>query len=90
MYNFLDIFQKYTFIWPKCLIIQCIFFFTIVQLLQKSLHTAQAWFHTGVHWSIQHLSIILITNPNIVTENAFSLWFFFFTVIVFIDVFKCN
>ncbi len=41
----------------------------------------------------QHLSIILISNPNIVTENAFSaLWFFFFllsTVIQsFIDVFK--
>ncbi len=77
-------FQKYTSISPKCLIIQCIFVFTIVQFLQKSLHTAQAWFHTGVHyWSIrlpqtQHLSIILISNPNIVTENAFSLWFFFF------------
>ncbi len=29
----------------------------------------------------QHLSIILISNPNIVTENAFSaLWFFFYTV----------
>ncbi len=40
--HFLDIFQKYTFISPKCLIIQCIFVFTIVQLLQKSLHTAQA------------------------------------------------
>ncbi len=43
----------------------------------------------------QHLSIILISNPNIVTENAFSaLWFFFFlhsTVIQsFIDVFKGN
>ncbi len=74
--HFLDIFQKYTFISPKCLIIQCIFVFTIVQLLQKSLHTAQAWFHTGVHyWSIclpqtQHLSIIWISNPNIVTENT--------------------
>ncbi len=78
---FCDIFQKYTFI-PKCLIIHCIFVFTIMQLLHKSLHTAQAWFHTGVHyWYIcspqtQHLSIILISNPNFVTENAFSLWFF--------------
>ncbi len=86
--HFLDIFQKYKFFSPKCLIIQCIFVFTIVQWLQKRLHTAQAWFHTGVHyWSIclpqtQHLSIILISNPNIVTENAFSLRFFFsFTVI---------
>ncbi len=81
---FCYIFQKYTFISPKCLIIPCILvFFTIVQLLQKSLHTAQAWFHTGVHyWSIclaqtQHVSIILISNLNIVTENTFSLWFFF-------------
>ncbi len=96
--NFLDIFQKYTFISPKCLIIQCIFVFTIVQLLQKSLRTAQAWFHTGVHyWSIclpqtQHLSIIWISNPNIVTENAFFIviLFFFYSNTIFIDVFKCN
>ncbi len=39
--------------------------------------------HTGVHyWSIclpqtHNLSIILISNPNIVTENAFSLLLFF-------------
>ncbi len=41
-----------------------------------------------------HLSIVLISNPNIVTENAFSaLWFFFFiqySNTIFIDVFKCN
>ncbi len=81
--HFLDIFQNYTFISPKCLIIQCILLFTIVQLLQKSLHTTQAWFHTGVHYlsiclpQTQHLSIVLISNPNTVTENAFSLWLFF-------------
>ncbi len=58
--HFLDIFQKYKFISPKCFIIQCIFVITIVQLLQKSLHAAQAWFHTGVHyWSI------LFTTNNI-------------------------
>ncbi len=29
----------------------------------------------------QHLAIILISNPNIITENAFSaLWSFFYTV----------
>ncbi len=48
----------------KCLIIQCIFTFAIMQLLQKCL--LKSLFHTGVHyWSIclpqsQHLSIILI------------------------------
>ncbi len=42
--HFLDIFQKYVFISPKCLIMHCIFL-TIVQLLHNSLHTAQAWFH---------------------------------------------
>ncbi len=36
-------------------------------------------------------TIILISNPNIVTENAFSLWlFFFYSNTIFIDVFKCN
>ncbi len=85
--HFLDIFQKYAFISPKCLIIQCIFVFTIVQLLQKSLHTQHKPQQVVHYWSIclpqtQHLSVILISNPNIVTENAFSLWFFFsFTVI---------
>ncbi len=40
-----DIFFKYIFISPKCLIMHCIFVLTTVQLLHNSLHTAQAWFH---------------------------------------------
>ncbi len=111
---------------------QCIFVFTIMQLLHNNLHTAQASFRElYVRWPFtpgshilrlqcvcgpcavqkqlshrslqlirgcllqtQHLSIILISNPNIVTELDFSaLWFFFLhsTVIQsFIDVFKRN
>ncbi len=94
--HFLDIFQKYKFISPKCFIIQCIFVITIVQLLQKSLHAAQAWFHRSpllIHlvYHKQHLSILLISNPNIVTENVFSLWIFlFYSNTIFIDVFKYN
>ncbi len=38
-------FSKNIFISPKCLIMQCIFVLTIVQLWHNSLHTAQAWFH---------------------------------------------
>ncbi len=40
-----NIFQKYIFLSPKCLVMHCIFVWTIVQLLHNSLHTAQAWFH---------------------------------------------
>ncbi len=42
--HFSDIFQKYIFISPNCLIMQCLFDFTLVQLLHNSLHTEQAWF----------------------------------------------
>ncbi len=111
--HFLDIFLKYIFISPKCLIMHCIFVLTIIQLLHNSLHTAEAWFHElYVRWptqgshilrlqcvcsqcavhtvsgaeaaltvlshrslqlihgllQTQHLSIILISNPNIVTS----------------------
>ncbi len=82
--RFLDIFQKYTFISPKCLIIQCIFCFYNSAVVAETLpHSTSLISHrrSTTDPSVYHkhniLSIILISNPNIVTENAFSLWFFF-------------
>ncbi len=80
--HFLDIFQKYTFISPKCLIIQCIFVFKIVQLLQKSLHSTSL---------ISHRSPLLIhlftTNTTFIHYFDFKskhcYWKCFFIVILF-------
>ncbi len=79
---FRHFFQKYTFISHKCLIIQCIFVFTIVQLLQKSLHTAQAWIHTGVHyWSICLPQTTFIHYFDFKSKHCH--WKCFFVVILF-------
>ncbi len=43
-----------------------------------------------VHFYIYNCATItLFSTPNIVTENAFSLWLVYSNTI-FIDVFKCN
>ncbi len=71
-------------------------FYNCAIVAEKLTQSTSLISHSGVHyWSIclpqtQHLSIILISNPNIVTENAFSLWLFFYSNTIFVEVFKCN
>ncbi len=62
------------FISPKCLVMQCMFVFTIVQLLHNSLHTAQAWFHElYVRWPFTPGSHILrlqyVCSPCVVLNQ---------------------
>ncbi len=113
--HFLDIFQKYIFISPKCLIMHyicctiaytlhkpdfmsCMWDGLLHQVHTYSVCSPYVWYVSGAEAALTvlshrspllihgclpqtHLSIILISNPNIVTENAFSaLWFFFYTV----------
>ncbi len=74
--HFFDIFQKYTFILPKCLIMHCIFVLTIVQLLHNSLHTAQAWFHElYVRWPTPGSHILrlqCVCSPCVVRKRCRS------------------
>ncbi len=46
-------------------------------------------FDHPVHFSFYNCAtIILISNPNIFTENAFSLWLFFlYSNTIFVDMF---
>ncbi len=93
--HFLDIFQKYTFISPKCLIIQCIFVFTIVQLLQKSLQHKPDFTQESYDPSVYHKhNIYPLFWFQIQTLFLKMLFhcdsFFFYSNTIFIDVFKCN
>ncbi len=59
-------------------------------IFQKYTFKYTFMFDNLVHFYIYNCATItLISNPNIVTENAFSLWFVYSNTI-FIDVFKCN
>ncbi len=101
---FLSFFKKNIFISPKCLIMQCIFAFTILQLLHNSLHTAQACFRElYVRWPFTPGSHILRlqcvcspcaeaarTHCAFTKESAPDLWLFTTNTFIHYFDFKCK